>query len=88
METGSRMTAIVMTGHGDVEQAKEAFHAHAVGLPGKPIDQAKLIIAIEKAFVRQTYAQDEEIQLAEFDHLLARLTTRLPAGERYRHTTR
>jgi RNA polymerase sigma factor (sigma-70 family) len=76
LETGCRMPAIVMTGHGDVESAREAFRAQAVDFLEKPIDHARLMSAIEEAFVRQTAAQDEENRHTEFDRLLASLTSR------------
>jgi len=76
LETGCRMPAIVMTGHGDVESARDAFRAHAVDFLEKPIDNAKLMSAIEEAFVRHTAARNEEGRLTEFDHLLATLTRR------------
>lgn len=76
LETGCRMPAIVMTGHGDVESAREAFRAQAVDFLEKPIDQAKLLSAIEEAFTRQTAARDEEGRRTEFDRLLASLTPR------------
>jgi len=65
-----------MTGHGDVESAREAFRAQAVDFLEKPIDRAKLMNAIKEAFIRQTVAQDDENQRSEFDRLLARLTPR------------
>lgn len=76
IEKGCKMPAIVMTGHGDVDSAREAFRAQAVDFLEKPIDHAKLMSAINDAFHRQTEAQDEEIQRTEFDRLLANLTHR------------
>ncbi|MFA7271049.1 MAG: sigma-70 family RNA polymerase sigma factor [Sterolibacterium sp.] len=76
LEIGCRMPAIVMTGHGDVESAREAFRAQAVDFLEKPIDRAKLMNAIEEAFIRQTVTQGDESQRSEFDRLLARLTPR------------
>lgn len=76
LETGCRMPAIVMTGHGDVESAREAFRAQAVDFLEKPIDHAKLMSAIEEAFIRQTAVQGEETQRTELDRLLTSLTPR------------
>lgn len=76
LEIGCGMPAIVMTGHGDVLSAREAFLSQAVDFLEKPIDQAKLMSAIERAFVRQTAFQNEEHQLTEIDCLLASLTPR------------
>ena len=76
LESGCRMPVIVMTGHGDVGSAREAFRSHAVDFLEKPIDHTRLMRAIEEAFVRQTDVQSKEIQRAEFVHLLASLTPR------------
>lgn len=76
LESGCRMPAIVMTGHGNVEAAREAFRSQAVDFLEKPIDHAKLMRAIEEAFVRQTNAENLESQRAESNHLLANLTPR------------
>ncbi|MDO8208133.1 MAG: response regulator [Gallionella sp.] len=73
---GCRMPAIVMTGHGDVVSAREAFRSHAVDFLEKPIDHTKLIRAIDEAFIRQTDTRIKENQRAEFVHLLAILTPR------------
>jgi len=75
-ETGCRMPAIVMTGHGDVDSAREAFRSRAVDFLEKPIDHAKLIAAIEEAIVRQTAVLDQAGQRERFDRLLAGLTPR------------
>lgn len=76
IESGCRMPAIVMTGHGDVESAREAFRAQAVDFLEKPVDNAKLMRAIGEAFNRQTDAQNAESQRTEFDHLVSSLTHR------------
>ncbi|MBK7767922.1 MAG: response regulator transcription factor [Sulfuritalea sp.] len=76
LETGCKMPVIVMTGHGDVESAREAFLSQAVDFLEKPIDQAKLMSAIEQGFARQAAVRDLESHRTEFDHLLERLTPR------------
>jgi len=76
LETGCRIPAVVMTGHGDVESAREAFRANAVDFLEKPIDQVKLLNAVNEAFVRQAATHDELGQLAEFHQLQATLTPR------------
>lgn len=76
LEAGCKMPAIVMTGHGNVESAREAFRAQAVDFLEKPIDHVKLICAIEEAFVRQTDVQDIESRRTDFDRLLENLTPR------------
>ena len=43
------LTVVVMTGHGDVESAREAFKAQAVDFLEKPLDQARLMAALDYA---------------------------------------
>lgn len=76
LEIGCLMPTIIMTGHGDVVSAREAFRSLAVDFLEKPIDHTKLMRAIDEAFIRQTDAQGKENQRAEFYHLLASLTPR------------
>ena len=76
LESGCKMPAIIMTGHGDVESARAAFRLHAVDFLEKPIDHTKLVNAIEEAFNRQANVQAVEGQRTEFDRLLATLTPR------------
>lgn len=76
LEAGCRMPVIVMTGHGDVQSAREAFLSQAVDFLEKPIDQAKLMSAIEQAFTRQAEVQNKESQRTGLDQLLASLTPR------------
>ena len=73
---GCRIPVIVMTGHGDVESAREAFRAQAVDFLEKPIDHGKLIAAIEESFARQARVQAAAGQRTEFDRLLGSLTPR------------
>ena len=75
-ESGCRMPAVVMTGHGDVDSARQAFRAEAVDFLEKPIDQAKLVNAVEEAFSRQTAVHDAAARHSEFESLVATLTRR------------
>ncbi|HJV80951.1 response regulator transcription factor [Noviherbaspirillum sp.] len=76
LELGSTLPVIVMTGHGDVESAREAFRSQAVDFLEKPIDHDKLMAAIDEAFRRQSTVQEAHGQAAEFEQLLATLTAR------------
>lgn len=76
LELGCSIPAVVMTGHGNVESAREAFRAHAVDFLEKPIDHTKLMRAIDEAFQRQATALDKENRRSDFDRLLATLTPR------------
>ena len=76
LERDCKIPTIVMTGHGDVESAREAFRAHAVDFLEKPVDHTKLVSAIEEAFVRQAAAQDTRGRRTALDGLLTSLTPR------------
>ncbi|HEX5394576.1 MAG TPA: response regulator [Rhodocyclaceae bacterium] len=75
-ETGCAMPAIIMTGHGTVESAREAFRNQAVDFLEKPLDHSKLIAAIEEAFARQVSVQENVAKHQEHQRLLAGLTAR------------
>lgn len=76
LELGCRMPAIIMTGHGDIEAAREAFRAQALDFLEKPLDLERLRAALEEAFVSQAKDSEEKERLAAFEHLLATLTPR------------
>ncbi len=73
---GCRMPAIVMTGHGDVDSARQAFRAQAVDFLEKPLDQARLLDAIAEAFQRQDTLRRTSESRATIDKRLAALTPR------------
>jgi len=75
-ESGSDMPVIIMTGHGDVDSARDAFRSLAIDFLEKPIDQAKLFTAIEEAFTRQVSAHESESRQSDFARLVATLTPR------------
>lgn len=75
-ESGSDMPVIIMTGHGDVDSARDAFRSQAVDFLEKPIDQAKLFAAIEEALTRQVSAHESENRQNGFSRLVATLTPR------------
>ena len=77
-ESGSWLPVIVMTGHGDVESARQAFRSDAVDFLEKPIDHSRLLSAIEDAFARQHLRQDD----AERDTAVANLLQTLTPRER------
>ena len=72
----ARLPVIVMTGHGDVETARQAFLAQAVDFLEKPIDHDKLLRAIHEAFSRQRASQESRLRQSEGARLLATLTPR------------
>lgn len=75
-ESECRMPVIVMTGHGDVESARQAFRSDAIDFLEKPLDHARLTAAIEEAFARQAAAQEAEQDRQTFTRLLQGLTPR------------
>ncbi len=71
-----QMPAIIMTGHGDVHSAREAFRAHAVDFLEKPIDYDKLLTAIGEAFAMQQAALLKSASQAGVTQILESLTPR------------
>jgi len=67
---------IIITGHGDVASAREAFKASAVDFLEKPLDNAKLFSAIDDAFRRESTERSERAEIEEAGRLLAALTRR------------
>lgn len=49
-DRGCQMPVIIITGHGDVDSAREAFRSHAVDYLEKPLHEDQLIKAVEEAF--------------------------------------
>lgn len=75
-ELGCSLPVIVMTGHGDVESVREAFKAQAVDFLEKPLDQARLMAAIDEALSRYQTTLQEADRKTSFAGLLATLTPR------------
>jgi len=76
VELGCSLPVIIMTGHGDVESAREAFKAQAVDFLEKPLDQARLMTAIDEALSRHQTTLQEADRKTSFAGLLATLTPR------------
>ena len=75
-EIGSQLPVIVMTGHGDVASAREAFRALALDFLEKPLDRERLLAAIGEAFARQRDTLQQVAEEQQNHQLLARLTPR------------
>ncbi|HMX67433.1 response regulator [Accumulibacter sp.] len=75
-ESGCLLPVIVMTGHGDVESARQAFRSDAVDFLEKPIDHDRLLAAITEAFARQHQRRDDHDRHASAAARLAGLTPR------------
>lgn len=76
LDLGCHIPAIIMTGHGDIEAAREAFRAQAIDFLEKPIDPERLKCALDEAFASQARESAGEERLATFERLLATLTPR------------
>jgi RNA polymerase sigma factor (sigma-70 family) len=76
LEAGCTIPTIIMTGHGNVQAAREAFRAQAVDFLEKPIDHDKLVSAIDEAFRRQDAARKTECARADIAQLMATLSPR------------
>jgi FixJ family two-component response regulator len=75
-EMGSTIPVIVITGHGDVASARQAFRAHAIDFLEKPIDEARLIAAINEAFERLMVDQTRLQQIREHQKRIGTFTAR------------
>ena len=76
LQAGSALPVIIMTGHGNVEAAREAFRAHAVDFLEKPINHQRLLAAIEEAIAQRTESQALAERNAAFVERLQSLTPR------------
>ncbi len=75
-EQGCTIPTIIVTGHGDVASAREAFRAEAIDFLEKPIDEARLVAAIGEAFARQAETRSDREQKERIARRLAVLTPR------------
>ena len=76
LELGCDLPVVIMTGHGDVDSAREAFRAMAVDFLEKPLDGARLLVAIAEAFERQRRAADAALSRDQIQRRLDGLTPR------------
>lgn len=75
-ELGCRMPVIIMTGHGDVDSARQAFRAQAVDFLEKPLDQDRLMSAVREAFQRQSEYRQTTASRDAISQQLEKLTPR------------
>lgn len=73
---GSDLPVVIMTGHGDVDSAREAFRSLAVDFLEKPLDELRLLAAIREAFARQRKSVDTAMSRNQVQRLLDGLTHR------------
>ena len=75
-ERGIHLPVIVMTGHGDVPIAVEAFKAGATDFLEKPFDDSQLLAAVTSALAANQRAREEASAVAGIATRLASLTPR------------
>ncbi|CAN7708445.1 response regulator [Pseudoduganella sp. LjRoot289] len=75
-QLGNRVPVVIVTGHGDVAQARAAFKAQALDFLEKPFDDAKLIAAIDEAFSSEARQRRQSSARADTRELLRELTPR------------
>lgn len=75
-ESGSDLPVVVMTGHGDVASAREAFRALAIDFLEKPLEHRKLLASIAEAFSRQQAKAVAAMNQDQLERLFATLTPR------------
>ncbi len=73
---GSELPVIIMTGHGDVASAREAFRSLAIDFLEKPLDHRKLLAGIDEAFSLQQATAIAEMNQDQRRRLLDSLTPR------------
>lgn len=71
-----QLPVVIITGHGDVTSAREAFRADAIDFLEKPLDEERLVQAIEEAFERQTSSLESRRVKERFTRRLSELTPR------------
>lgn len=76
LELGCTLPVVVITGHGDVESARRAFMAKALDFLEKPIDQGRMLAAIEQAFNVQRLVHDQLSSRDNTARLLDQVTPR------------
>lgn len=76
LELGCLLPVIIVTGHGDVTLARQAFKAQASDFLEKPFDHDKLLAAIDEAFSREAATRGQLRRQQEGLDLLRTLTPR------------
>ena len=71
-----QIPVIIISGHGDVSMAREAFKANAIDFLEKPLDYDRLIAAIGEAFSREEKNRDGALRRVRSSDLLSQLTPR------------
>ncbi len=75
-EKNAELPVVIITGHGDVDSAREAFRAHAVDFLEKPLHEEQLVTAIAEAFKRNSHLDEKRRVGAQYAQTYATLTPR------------
>jgi FixJ family two-component response regulator len=75
-DQGCSIPVVIITGHGDVTSAREAFRASAIDFLEKPLDESRLLRAIDEAFTRQSNSLEIHQRRKEFSRCVDQLTPR------------
>ena len=67
---------VLITGHGDIDACRRAFHNGAVDFLTKPVDEQDLIDAIQRGQTVLSKAAQQDAEQADHRQSLARLTPR------------
>jgi len=73
---GCAIPVVIITGHGDIGSAREAFRSAAIDFLEKPLDEARLIQAINEAYGQQSATLRSQLQQDGFVRRLTELTPR------------
>ena len=79
-EVGLEIPIVFLTGHGDIPSSVEAIKAGAVEFLTKPVDEQKLLQAIQQAIERGGKARQQQAELRDLRH-------RMLETERYARMT-
>lgn len=75
-ERGIDWPTVVISGHGDIDACRRAFHNGAIDFLGKPVDEQDLIDAIQKGHHKLDQRHREASEAGEARRLLSQLTAR------------
>lgn len=76
LRQGCALPVVIITGHGDVGSAREAFRSDAIDFLEKPLNETKLLQAIDEALKRQSASIKTRQQQEQFTRRLEELTPR------------
>jgi FixJ family two-component response regulator len=75
-EAGLEIPVVFLTGHGDIPASVQAMKAGAVEFLTKPVDEQKLLQAIQEAIERHRGARQRRATMLELQHRYESLTVR------------